>query len=354
MKKVSVVVPCFNAVKYIDRCMESLLGQTIGLENVEIILVDDASTDNGATLGRLLEYEEKFPETIIVVPLERNMRQGGARNAGISWAGGEYLMFCDADDWLLCGAMERLYHMAKEQDADVVEFQYMLVTDETEPAAGPEDKRDSLVWDFCDEKEKKKFLISSSEDCSLGCCPKFYRMSMIRENHIRFAEHLIFEEPSFTVPVRIYEKKHVLTNETLYCFYQSPGSTMHGSWDDQKFDNIKVWMTLMQDLDRRGFLERYDAELECMFFEWGLALSVRLLVMRDYLLTKEELTVFKKITLQIFPRILSNPYVKQKEDGWNLLMKGILEMELTEENVPELNQLMKYYLQQFLEICGKA
>lgn len=354
MKKVSVVVPCYNAEKYIDRCMESLLRQTIGLENVEIILVDDASTDNGATLGRILEYEKKFPETIVVVPLTRNMRQGGARNAGISWAGGEYLMFCDADDWLFDDAMERLYHMAIDNDADVVEFQYMLVTDETEPAVMPEDKRKSLVWDFDNEEQKKKFLISSSEDCSLGCCPKFYRLSMIHENCIRFAEHLIFEEPFFTVPVRIYEKKHVLTNETLYCYYQSPGSTMRGSWDDRKFDNIKVWMTLMQDLDRRGLLERYGAELESMFFEWGLALSVRMLVMRGYLLTKEELTALKEITLQFFPRMLDNPYVKKKEDGWNLLMKGILEMELTEENVPELNRLMNYFIQRFQEICEEA
>ena len=99
MKKVSVIVPCYNAAEYLDRCMEHLLKQTIGTENMEIILIDDASTDDGATLGLLTAYEEKYPDTILVIALEENMRQGGARNIGISYAGGEYLVFCDADDW---------------------------------------------------------------------------------------------------------------------------------------------------------------------------------------------------------------------------------------------------------------
>ena len=105
MKKVSVVVPCYNAAVYLDKCMEQLIKQTIGIENIEIILVDDASTDDGATWELIMEYEREFPDTVIAIQLEQNMRQGGARNVGISYAGGEYLMFCDADDRLAFEAM---------------------------------------------------------------------------------------------------------------------------------------------------------------------------------------------------------------------------------------------------------
>lgn len=77
MKKVSVVVPCYNAAKYLRKCVEYLLHQTIGIENIEIILVNDASTDDGETWELITEYEIRYPDTIIAVCLEQNLRQGG-------------------------------------------------------------------------------------------------------------------------------------------------------------------------------------------------------------------------------------------------------------------------------------
>ncbi len=92
MKKVSVVVPCYNASQYLDKCITQLLRQTIGLDNMEIILVDDASTDDGRTWKLIMNYEQRFPDTIMAISLEQNMRQGGARNAGVSYASGKYLI----------------------------------------------------------------------------------------------------------------------------------------------------------------------------------------------------------------------------------------------------------------------
>lgn len=121
-KKVSVIVPCYNVAKYLDKCVESLLHQTFGRECMEIILVDDASTDEGATKEKIMKYEQQFPDTIKAVFLPRNMRQGGARNAGITYAVGEYIIFCDADDWMLDEALEHSYEIAKEYNVDIVEF----------------------------------------------------------------------------------------------------------------------------------------------------------------------------------------------------------------------------------------
>ena len=350
MKKVSVVVPCYNVTEYLDRCMEHLLKQTIGIENIEIILVDDASTDGGATLNMIMEYEKRYPDTIIVIPLQQNMRQGGARNAGIAYASGEYLMFCDADDWLVLDAMETLYGLAKEHDADVVEFQYKKVESVTETVTIPEDEIERVVWDLTDDEKKKKYIMSSSDDCSLGCVPKFYRLSIIHDNNIQFAEHLICEEPSFVLPVRLYEKKHVLTNQIYYAYYQSHDSTMRSKWDDRKFDNVKVWMTLIQDLEQKNLLQKYHKELECIFYEWGFGLSIRMLIERDYVLTVQELNMFKKITLQLFPDVMQNSYVIKKTDGWNMLLQALLEMEITEENTHEFNRLLRYYIFKYNEL----
>lgn len=347
MKKVSIVIPCYNAAAYLARCMEHIIRQTIGLENIEIILVDDASTDDGATLNLIMEYEQKYPDAIIAIPLEQNMRQGGARNAGISYAGGEYLMFCDADDWLSFDAMEILYQTAQEYQADVVEYLMKKVTSYEEGAEPENEEYSVYLGNMGDEAYRKKMLMVSADDFSLGCMRKFYRLSMIRENQIRFAEHLRLEEPSFTLPVRLYEKTHICIDKVLYYYFQTPDSTMRGethSWDDRKFDNAKVWIGLMDDLAKRGFLQKYYAELECMFYDWGFGLSIRMLLQKGYTLTKEEMQFFKEVMLRTFPNIKKNPYIIKRNNGWDTILQTVLETELTQENVQELNRVMKYYL----------
>ncbi|MCM1154686.1 MAG: glycosyltransferase family 2 protein [Roseburia sp.] len=344
MKKVSVVIPCYNVSEYLDRCMEHILGQTIGLENIEIILVDDASTDDGATLHLIMEYEQKFPETIIAIPLEQNMRQGGARNVGISYAGGEYLMFCDADDWLTLDAMEILYRTAKEYQADVVEYLMQKVDTYTDIVPGETEEYGVYLADMANEEYRRKMLMVSAKDFSLGCMRKLYRNSMIQDNHIRFAEHLIFEEPSFTLPVRLYEKVHICIDKVLYFYFQSPNSTMRGkarSWDDRKFDNAKVWIGLMDDLAARGFLQKYYAELECMFYDWGFGQSIKMLLQQGYTLTKDEMRFFKEIMLQLFPEVRTNTYVRERKNGWDTVLHAILDTEPTDEAVQRLNELLK-------------
>ena len=99
MKKVSVIIPCYNATKWLPKCFLTLVSQTIGMSELELIFVDDASTDDGATYAMLQEFERAYPEQILVIYLEKNMRQGGARNIALQYASGEYIAFVDADDF---------------------------------------------------------------------------------------------------------------------------------------------------------------------------------------------------------------------------------------------------------------
>lgn len=337
MKKASVVVPCFNASMYLDKCIGQLLNQTIGRENIEIILVDDASTDEGRTWEVITRYEKQFPDTVIAVSLEQNMRQGGARNAGISYAGGEYLIFCDADDWLLEETLEHCYRAAKEYDADVVEFLIHNISDRSLPVsliAGGE----SFLWTLDTEKKKKDFLLHVDRRHSLGSQKKLYRLSMIRENGIRFAEHVIFEEPSFMLPVRFYEKRHYFLDEQLYICYRTEGSTMSGGLGEHKWDNPKVWMHLAEDLEGRGFWQKYYEELSCLFFMQGFVLSIRMVLQKGYLLAKEELTFLVNMVNRLIPDIRSNRYLRDNEEMW---MTGLLDIEITNENIDRLNRDIK-------------
>ncbi len=345
MKKVSIVVPCYNVAQYLDRCVESLVNQTIGIENLEIILLDDASTDAGRTWDRITETEKRFPDSVLAVSLSENLRQGGARNVGISYAGGEYLMFCDADDRLVLEAAECLYERAKSCDADVVEYRMQKVREDTDLSTiSTEEGRRSGLLLLDKEEIKKGFYLTSVDECSLGCMRKFYRMSLIKENQIRFAEQLICEEPSFTVPVRLYEKRHYQLDKILYYYYMTPDSTSRGRWDTRKLDNVQVWKALMADLAQRGFLRKYYEEMEYLFYDWGYVLSIRMLLLRGYTISVEEMEILVRELLTLFPGVRENRYLQASSEPLFHLLKTVLDMQLTRESVRTIHEVLKKYL----------
>ena len=98
MAKISIIIPCYNVAEYIDRCLNSIISQTIGLEALEIICIDDASTDN--TWQKLQQWEHSYPEQILLVHCDNNARQGTARNIGLSYASSLWISFIDSDDWI--------------------------------------------------------------------------------------------------------------------------------------------------------------------------------------------------------------------------------------------------------------
>ena len=105
MPMISVIIPCFNVEQYVRRCVDSVLAQTIGQDNMEVILVDDCSTDHTPEILR--EYEADYP-CVKTVFYEKNLRQGGARNRGMEVAQGKYLGFVDSDDWIASEMYEKL------------------------------------------------------------------------------------------------------------------------------------------------------------------------------------------------------------------------------------------------------
>ena len=91
----------------------SLVQQTIGIDQIELIFVDDASTDKDATWNMLQEFERAYPESIMILKLEENMRQGGARNVALQYATGDYIAFVDADDFVADNFLLETYQNAK-------------------------------------------------------------------------------------------------------------------------------------------------------------------------------------------------------------------------------------------------
>lgn len=346
MKKVSVIVPCYNASMYLPKCVDKLLAQTIGLENMEIILVDDASTDDGLTWGVIMDYEQRYPESIIAVHLEENLRQGGARNVGVTYATGEFFIFSDADDWLMEQALERLYDTALEQDADVVECLYKPIYDRNITVKEIETgEYYNELFNLDTEESRKSFLLETMRrpHISFGSQGKLYRTSLVKEHNIRFAEHLIFEEPSFVVPVKLYVRKWYLLNEMLYVYYYSPGSTMRSDWSERKWDSSKVWVHLLQELKERGALDQYYEEIEYLFVHWYMMLTLKMWIQRKYPVGVSEMQQLQDTVIDSFPTVLQNKYLVERGQNGNLsgLALKLLQIQICDESVAIVNGILR-------------
>ena len=119
MAKVSVIIPVYNVEKYLRKCLESVVNQT--LKDIEIICVNDGSTDSSALI--LDEYARN--DNRIKVYTQENQGQGAARNMALELAQGDYIAFVDSDDWLEVSALEELYKFITEKGAEAVVFDFV-------------------------------------------------------------------------------------------------------------------------------------------------------------------------------------------------------------------------------------
>ena len=119
MPKVSIIVPIYNVEMYIEKCLETLVNQT--LKDIEIILVNDGSKDSSAEIAK--KYLEKYPEKIIYLEKE-NGGLSDSRNYGLPHAKGEYIAFLDSDDYVEENMYEEMYELAKKEDSDMVQCNF--------------------------------------------------------------------------------------------------------------------------------------------------------------------------------------------------------------------------------------
>lgn len=116
MAEISVIIPAYNVIDYIDECLNSIINQTF--TDLEIICVNNKSTDN--TLERLYEYAEK--DSRIQVYAQENLGPGGSTNTGLDKTTGKYIYLMDADDILDLNALEEFHNIMEEKDVDMIIF----------------------------------------------------------------------------------------------------------------------------------------------------------------------------------------------------------------------------------------
>ncbi len=264
MKKVSVIIPCFNATKWLPKCFMSLVQQSIGIAQLELIFVDDASTDGGATWQMLQEFEKAFPENILILKLEENMRQGGARNIALQYATGEYIAFVDADDFVAENFLEEAYRYAKNENADLVQFEYEFYTDRLGTVSSGRTITPEIV-EIHSHDERARLLMA--EKVTYGCWNKLYRHALLKEANVTYAEHVIYEEPLFVYPLLFYAKKIVITNDIFYYYRQNDAGTMRNDMKQEETLRMHatVQLAVWNFMKQTPFFAEYYEEIKLYF-----------------------------------------------------------------------------------------
>ncbi len=185
MPEISVIVPVYKVEKYIRKCVDSILNQT--MDDIEIILVDDGSPDN---CSEIIDQIKESDERIVVIHQE-NRGLGGARNTGIAKSRGKYIAFVDSDDWVSADFCESMYKKAKETQADLVLIGETLFHDES--------KEFCRGWrDFSRKNDTIEILNKSNFiECFTPAWGRLYRKDYLILNNFKFIEKCFYEDNSW-------------------------------------------------------------------------------------------------------------------------------------------------------------
>lgn len=342
MKKVSIIIPCHNCHEWVRQSWESLKNQTIGIENIECIFVDDASDDDGKTLEVLNQIEQEDPENVMIIPLSENLRQGGARNVGIEYATGEYMLFLDSDDLYRPETCQELYDLAKEHDADIVQFDHDVIWRDSSDASIPEKKKRTRL-EVCDidDETRRRYLTSEKGDC--GCTNKFYRLEMVRKINPKFAEHMVYEEPKFVYPLFLILNRIVFIDDKYYIWRKHAGSTMTSELGPKLMDHPRVQLeTLEEVMKYEELYSKYRQEVQFKFFHSYYYETLFFNFANKGNLTFDMYRLMQDTCRTLCPDIRENKYIQEKE-VYQLLAESVFMQVNTPQQMIVLLAKLLYF-----------
>ena len=209
---ISVIIPMYNAEKYIEECLDSIINQTLGNKNIQIIVVNDSSTDSSKEI--IEEYITKY-KNIKLVNLEKCSQMAGKpRNVGIQYAESEYIMFLDADDFLNIDACEFMYDNILKTNADLVigNIQYANQGGENLSEREFMNSKNMLITYNGNNFEEFYPNMNSS------CCNKIFKKYIIDNYNLKFLEGLPAEDQYFSYSYFLKSKKVCMVNDIVYYY----------------------------------------------------------------------------------------------------------------------------------------
>ncbi len=244
--KISIIIPLYNAKKYLAKCLDSILQQDF--RALEIIIVDDGSTDNSSRI--YLEYEQK--DTRIKHIKTENLGSGNARNVGLQNAAGKYTFFCDPDDWVENNIFSDNYKIAEETNADAVFFgvnnYFYNAKNNTYSLSG---KR---VVNKENPSFREQYADLYFEGLTNSVWNKLYRTKFLKDNEFTFPSYAQGQDLSFNL--QVYQKLVKVAYNTN-CYYNYVKYSNHTAITRYIHDKTEIYNHL-------------NREYAAMFASWNI------------------------------------------------------------------------------------
>lgn len=263
-KKVSILVPIYNAASYLFRCVDSLLAQTYS--NVEIIFADDGSRDASMEVLEqcLLIGSKEHAVTTKVLHSLQNRGIAATRNALLNAATGDYILFVDSDDYISPLAVERLVAIAEREGADIVRQKYYEIPMEGRELGAP--KGDD-VWDL-------HSIIAGSDNVD-AMWQLLIRRSLIEEHHLRFPDDInVCEDWIMSIKLCYYSHKAVTTDEAYYYYERGNATSLTSRRQYANEHGLRAIDHIYRFLNDEGIYDRYREDFLFRAFKWKQSLLI--------------------------------------------------------------------------------
>lgn len=361
MKKISIIIPCYNVEKYIDRCLQSVTDQTYPLSDMEILCVNDASTDG--TLAKLQSWEARFPDNLMIIDCEENGHLGKARNIGLSYATGEWIAFIDSDDWIERDYLSSLYETAVQGDYQLVACREerdssegltyfsdsSSRTDASDPtdysesqAVGNHRKNEDSVIPYTIDSPTSRRNFFMTQPLKLYAWGRIIRRDFLIDNELFFPEHLAYEDIVWGNLVNMYLERAALIDRAMYHYYVNPDSIVLKRNESYHIDHISTQEIMWEQLIGRGFGNEYLPEIQYEYLYDGYLGMLKILALRfdepsySYFRLLQELTR-SKVPADACARFVSDPGIPEL----HRLLFGMIHQYVSRDGFSQMMEILR-------------
>lgn len=308
MVKVSIIIPVYNVEKYISKCLDTLVNQT--LEEIELIVVNDGSTDESENI--IMKYKEKYPDKILYLK-KSNGGLSDARNYGVNYAKGEFIAFLDSDDYVELDTYEKLYSKSKEcnKEIKIVECNFFWSYEKEE------------VIDYIEMYDSLKDYLVNGRVVAWN---KLYNRAWIESLNIKFPKGLLYEDLEYFMKLvanlRNIEEIAVV-KEPLIHYVQRKGAISYS--ETQRIAHIvEIYENVFSYYKEKDKYNYYRNELEYKFCRNLLGnFMKKALRVKNRKIKRELLNLFWNSINSNFPEWRKNKYILKNIKYQNLFMRFI-------------------------------
>lgn len=263
--EVSIIIPVYNVEKYLEKCLNSVINQTF--KNIEIIIVNDGSTDKSLDIIKKFMHQDKR----IVLINKKNEGPSAARNSGLKIARGKWIQYIDSDDWIEINYIEKVYEFADKNSLDIVSTKYYINYE-----SGKEEiKKMYHKKEINSSSEYLKEFFENFESPSLW--NRFIKKEIYTKNNLFSNEKISLGEDLYITPKLFYFSKKIgFLNKEFYHYRQNSESITHTK---KSLKMIQVF-NVFTDLD--NFFSKYDSKYLDFLYVYSKDHILGFLLMKPY------------------------------------------------------------------------